>query len=230
MGMFDYLKIENEIKIPASKEFKSLNIDLNSLEFQTKDLDNCLDEYVIKNNKKLYLKSIDRSKAVVRNKLIKYHGIINFGTVYSTDTINYFLDYQAKFTDGLLINIKLKKCELMTRQSREKQNKLLENKISNRLLKAIQEVFIKKPLVLLGIKLNNNYLGHLSTNKGFSINFFCPKITFLYNKEHLANNYGISLREINTEMLFKKNDYFKEFSFIILGFGFKLRKVNYHSL
>lgn len=231
MGMFDYLKIEDEVKIPVSKEFKSLKVDPHSLEFQTKDLDNCLHEYVIKNNKKLYKKSIDRSKVVEKTELIKYHGLINFGAVHLTDTIDYFLDYQAKFTNGLLTNIKLTKYESTTHQSREEQNKLFKQnvkknkrKISNRLLEAIQEIFIKKPLQLLGIKLNSNYVGHLSTNEGLAINFFRPKITFLYKKEHLTNNYGISLNEITTEILFRKNDYVKEFSLRILGFGFKISK------
>lgn len=222
MGMFDYLKIESSIKIPVSKEFKSLKIDPHTLEFQTKDLDNCLDVYTIKNNKKLYKE----------NKLTHHHGIINFGSLHPTDTIDYFLDYQAKFTDGILKNIKLVKYYTTKHESREltikklnEKSKKNKSKLSYKLLKGIQEIFIKKPLSLLGLKLKNDNIGILTNKKDFFISFHKPKITFLYKSENLSSkSYGISISEITTELLFTNTNYSKELSFRILGFGIKILK------
>ena len=47
MGMFDYIKFDPSIKLPVSKEIRSLKIDPHSLEFQTKSLENTLSFYEV---------------------------------------------------------------------------------------------------------------------------------------------------------------------------------------
>lgn len=154
MGMFDYLRVKKEIPLP--EDLKSLKLNWKNLEFQTKDLDNCLLEYFIdeeghlfevdvereyvpfteeekKQNKKsgkwhLWKDVIEKSKT---NKKINFHGKIKF---YTYETLNenedFCLDYDAYFVYGKLDKIELVKFEKLEsrKKSLEKFFKEIEEK------------------------------------------------------------------------------------------------------
>lgn len=214
MGMFDYIKIDKSIKIPVPKEFK-LKVDLHDLEYQTKDLENCLFLYTITKNKTI----------LEDDKKIKYHGGFKFGSVYSTDLIDYYFDYTAKFTDGKLQNIKLVKYEEFAHESNEKRKeefltrvKKEENKISRKILLFIQNNLIVRPLNLFDCKFKSYRPGFFHNEKIY-VNFCCPRLVLGYSTVRIEKIFGFSFDEITTELCLKKSPYKTSFCFRILGFG-----------
>lgn len=197
MGMFDYIEIDKSIKIPLNKELRSLQVDPHSFEFQTKDLDNVLCVYRVNKNKRLYKEK----------KATRYHGEIVFGTFYSTSTMDYFIDYKAKFTEGVLQSIKLVHFDSFSNEERKKKRKEFEEKI-----KKMKKSFSYK------------FSSFVRETFGVSIKFYYPRL-FFYKKDYSLNNYGISLSELDTELLFKKGEFSKEFSFKLFGFGFSINNI-----
>ncbi len=202
MGMFDYIEIDKSIKIPLNKELRSLQVDPHSFEFQTKDLDNLLEIYKIKKNKRLY-----KDK-----KATRHHGEIVFGTFYSTSTKDYFIDYKAKFTEGVLQSIKLIYFNSACNEERKKKRIEFEEKI-----KKMKKSFSYK------------FSSFVRKQLGISFRFYYPRL-FFYKKDYALTNYGVSFSELNTEVLFKKGKFVKEFSFKFLGFGFSIVNVPKESL
>lgn len=224
MGMFDYIKIDKSIKIPVSKEFKSLGIDPHDLEYQTKSLDNSLNVYEIRKNKKIYDEN---------NKNLNYHGIIDFGSYYDSDTIDYFLDYKAKFTDGILKYIKLIKYQAVSHESRSEKNKEFierakkeKNRISVRLASFLERLLVVYPLNLLGFNFKQTAPG-LVTDGNYTLVFYCPKIIIGYKKDRSVSTFGFSIDRITTEACFIKSFYRKELSIKFLGFGFSIFNIKY---
>jgi hypothetical protein len=218
MGMFDYIEVDKSIKLPVFKEFRSLKIDPHSLELQTKSLENTLSNYKIKKDKKLYL----------NDDKINYHGIIDFGAYHVTDTVDYSLDYEAKFTDGILKSIKLLSHKVIEHESNKlKHDKLFENikKHNNRLLLRfllfIQRILILYPLNFMGFDFKQFMLGNLSSSNCL-LTFYCPKLVLGYKKDFKDKSYGFSIENIDTQIVFNKTKYSSEFLFRILGFGFCL--------
>ena len=197
MGMFDHIEIDKSIKIPLNKELRALRVDPHSFEFQTKDLDNVLSVYKIKKNKRLY-----KDK-----KATRHHGEIIFGTFYSTSTMDYIVDYKAKFTEGVLQSIKLIRCDSFSNEERRKKNKEFEEKIKR----------MKKSF-------SYRFSSFFRETFGISIKFYYPRL-FFYKKDYSLNNYGISLSGLDTELLFKKGEFSKEFSFKLFGFGFSINNI-----
>jgi hypothetical protein len=121
MGMFDEIRVE--VPLPDSNEIPHGKV------FQTKDLENCLEQYIIASDKRLYVErweyeetdSIDTKHSIFSLGLKRipdsrqliplddYHGDIRFygdhtGTV-SDETGVVYRDYIARFTDGILTKI-----------------------------------------------------------------------------------------------------------------------------
>ena len=93
MGMFD--TIYCDLDLPGLGKFER--------SFQTKDIYSCLDTYRITNEGKLFreLDSFNKED----KKEIPFHGFIQFYTG-DGDWNNYtWLEFKAKFTDGICINI-----------------------------------------------------------------------------------------------------------------------------
>jgi hypothetical protein len=90
MGMFDNLKVLTEL--PLNEELKGLNIDWKEQVFQTKDLENLLELYEIREDKKLYFLRQQREwekdekdflgghlKVVSEAwETVPYHGVVRF--------------------------------------------------------------------------------------------------------------------------------------------------------
>ena len=57
MGMFSYIKCNKEL--PLNEELKNLSVKWNEIEFQTKDLDNCLETYIISDDGSLLEEEIE---------------------------------------------------------------------------------------------------------------------------------------------------------------------------
>lgn len=151
MGMYDEITVKH--KLPNPKEIKSL-FKWNEYRFQTKDLENCLIEYVIKNNS-LFEKIVEREyieyteeekkdrkkkkqffpifkdvieKSSTLKKLEDFHGVINF---YTYEKLNqdqdFWIDFKASFIYGKLDKIEL--IDFKKEESRSIRNKEWEKEM-----------------------------------------------------------------------------------------------------
>ena len=109
MGMFDSVYVEYdlpEILLENQEVFF-----LPGHEFQTKDMYCLMDSYLISSAGKLLYRegtwSGKRDIELSAYKDAEFHGILHF---YSAAVLangnTYFIDYFAKFTDGIIVNIK----------------------------------------------------------------------------------------------------------------------------
>lgn len=209
--MFDTVEIDESIKLTSFKELRSIKIDPRNLNLQTKSLDNTLSHYVLK-NKSLYKD----------NKKINFHGLLDFYGSHLHKNKIYFVEYIAKFTDGVLQNIKLNK------KGVESYNKLKEietpkPKLFKKILNFIMKVFVIFPLNLLGYNLKQVCLGCASNNTLY-IKFNCPKIIFLYRKIYFSKTFGFAIEDIDTHITYSPGEGHKTFSLKILGFGITISK------
>lgn len=134
MSMYDSIKCEK--KLPLNKELRSLKIKWNKVEFQTKDLDNCLNNYVItkdgdlieevveyeytyyteeeKKSKDFKPWNIIKDQKILKQytKKVDYHGKITFYDILKfSDTEDIWVDFEAYFSYGKLDKISLLKAE-----------------------------------------------------------------------------------------------------------------------
>lgn len=143
MGMYDSVRCEK--RLPLNKELRSLKIKWNKVEFQTKDLDNCLINYVITKDGDLieevveyeytyYTEEERKSKdfkpwniikdqkiAKQYTKKVDYHGKITFYDILKfSDTEDIWVDFEAYFSYGKLDKLVLLKTE--KHESRDLRN------------------------------------------------------------------------------------------------------------
>lgn len=132
--MHDSVKCEK--RLPLNKELRSLKIKWNKVEFQTKDLDNCLNNYVItkdgdlieevveyeytyyteeeKKSKDFKPWNIIKDQKILKQytKKVDYHGKITFYDILKfSDTEDIWVDFEAYFSYGKLDKISLLKAE-----------------------------------------------------------------------------------------------------------------------
>lgn len=122
--MFDSIKCD--YPLPVTLEMVDWDIDIQSLDFQTKDLENLMDEYIISPQGELLhvqhkREWLDDDNAflkgyfeIVDTKIVpaNYHGVIYFycyedlpqkdGKYYTFDA-----EYEAKFSDNKLVSLEL---------------------------------------------------------------------------------------------------------------------------
>lgn len=128
--MFDEIYVKQNLPIP--KELENLNIDWKNYKFQTKDLENCMEEYFIDENGELFLVEIEREyieyteeekkkkinkffpfwKDVIEksrtNKKVDFHGKIRFYTYEElNDELDFSIDFDAYFVYGKLDKIEM---------------------------------------------------------------------------------------------------------------------------
>jgi hypothetical protein len=134
MGMFSYIKCKKEL--PLTDELKNLSVKWNETQFQTKDLDNCLETYIISEDGELleevieyeytyYTEEEKRQKdykpwnIVKDQKIVKqetnkvdFHGKITFyETLDLNDEESIWVDFEAYFVYGKLDKLELAKVE-----------------------------------------------------------------------------------------------------------------------
>lgn len=130
MGMFSYIFCK--APLPLNEELKSLDIKWDEVEFQTKDLDNCLEKYIITEDGKLIeeitkyeytyyteeekKRKDHRSWDLVKDqkiinqytKDVNFHGIISFYEIFEYSELeDIWIDFEVYFTHGKLDKIKL---------------------------------------------------------------------------------------------------------------------------
>jgi hypothetical protein len=114
MGMFDYFTIEYPLPLESyvlSKYRSFVHAAVGQDEFQCKDMDCCLDRYLIDNAGRIYKSDLVDFELDERTefKKIYFHGHINvYSMVYLDEEgwgskNKFWLEYDLKFTDGLLV-------------------------------------------------------------------------------------------------------------------------------
>jgi len=134
MGMFSYIKCKKEL--PLTDELKSLSVKWDELQYQTKDLDNCLETYIISEDGELLEEVIEyeytyyteeekkrkdhkpwnivKDQKIVKQetKKVDFHGKITFyETLDLNDQESVWVDFDAYFVYGKLDKLELAKVE-----------------------------------------------------------------------------------------------------------------------
>lgn len=106
MGLFD--TVISQYPIPEVI-IEKVVVSFESYEFQTKDLNNMMDSYLLNLDGRLVYKETNwLTKEIISNdyKDTYFHGILNFYTTYISPTKNeYTINFFAKFTDGNIDSI-----------------------------------------------------------------------------------------------------------------------------
>lgn len=140
MGMFDSIKCEYPLPLPEGVD--KLKFDIKNVDFQTKDFENLLETYTIRENGELYrthqtYKWVDDDNHFLKGymdvvtseeKKENYHGMLNFYCYEDIEQddgtyINVTIDYIAKFTDGNLVEVKIEKSQIKDVTEYKKENK-----------------------------------------------------------------------------------------------------------
>jgi hypothetical protein len=149
MGMFDTIIVKKDLPLP--EEIKHLNIDWKSYPFQTKDLENCMLEYIITEDSKLvehvvereYIEYTDEEKkhkdhrrwnlwkdVIVKGERyenVDHHGTIAFYAYEDfNETQDFWIDFRAYFVYGKLDKIEL--LEFKKQKSHKITNKEIDEK------------------------------------------------------------------------------------------------------
>ena len=133
MGMYDTIKCKK--KLPLTAELKALDVKWDELNFQTKDLDNCLCDYTItkrgdlleelvkyeytyytkeEQEKQKYPWKVIKDQKIIEQetKKVDFHGKITFyETLDLNDQESMWVDFTAYFIYGKLDKIELSKVE-----------------------------------------------------------------------------------------------------------------------
>jgi len=134
MGMFSYIKCKKEL--PLTDELKSLSVKWDELPYQTRDLDNCLENYIISEDGELLEEVIEyeytyyteeekkqkdhkvwnivKDQKIVKQetKKVDFHGKITFYETFDlNDLESIWVDFDAYFVYGKLDKLELVKVE-----------------------------------------------------------------------------------------------------------------------
>ena len=153
--MFSYIFCKTPL--PLNEELKSLNVKWSEVEFQTKDLDNCLEKYLITEEgclaeeiteyeytyyteeEKKYLKlrpwDVVKDQKITKQytKDVGFHGKITFYEILKfSETEDIWVDFDAYFIYGKLDKINLVKTEKIESRLLKNEKYFEElNKIKN---------------------------------------------------------------------------------------------------
>jgi len=212
MGMFDRIEVHKEIALPYPNDFG--NFDFSELEFQTKCLENCLSDYILKKDG-LYL--LEDGKLV--NK--QFHGVLDFGAYYTTDLIDYLIDFRAKYTDGTLVEVKLHRFQKFFHESTKEKFKILKDREEKRrknIFLRLQSFFVR----FIGLK--SKWLGVFEKDNTI-ISLYSPKLILLRKRDFRGcYSYGLMLENFDFGFKFSFSHHDNVFCIKFFGFGFELRK------
>jgi hypothetical protein len=176
MGMFDNIYVK--AKLPLTEELERLVQDWSLIDFQTKDLENCLSSYQINEDGRLVTFNDawwEENSAFRAAETVRHHGTITFyHLIQDVQTYDWWVEFIAFFSYGQLDKIELllvEKTPVERRQLREKawKDRLVAEKktIKSQTRKLLRKIPGYSPTVR-GIGEFTRWLGskifHISTN------------------------------------------------------------------
>lgn len=149
MGMFDNIKVQHDLPLP--EELKNFT-DWKETTFQTKDLDNTLNDYTVKDGQLIshivemehiyyseeerkrlskemkWVPFVKESRVISsRDEPIDFHGTLTFYTYEKFDeTHDFWVDFKAYFSYGKLDKIELLEYKKSEIEDRDRWKKMLE--------------------------------------------------------------------------------------------------------
>lgn len=185
MGMFDSIRCDYPLPLPL--EVVDILPDIYNQEFQTKDLENLLDTYIInEDGELLWIKKEYRWKddedaflkgymETVKEEIVpsNFHGTLNFyfyETIYENEfdiiAKDVTVDYFAKFTNGKIENIEILSYEIIDATVRVKDLKNTLQKHEERRKRWYNKYifytkywrFIKNKIILSPINISRKFL------------------------------------------------------------------------
>ena len=175
MGMFDDIVVHRKLPLPKGLPDELRDVKWKEVVFQTKCLENCLTEYKIAVNGKLYAKKFEDERAVFaynsffdrkRNdaemfwKNVTAPTSINFYTNFQREELDYWVSFTAFFDRrSKLTEIKLDQFDEEDNTERKKQQKRFaeeaaaSEKLHKKFIYKIYNIFWKKPLRYFWTKL-----------------------------------------------------------------------------
>ena len=138
MGMFDIIQCSDAM--PFNDDMAALGLNVRDWSFQTKDLDNCMSEYVLQDDI-LYERKYKETKWIEPDadckfghmeytgeyiEDTKYHGVVNMYD-YRQDVFGWdcWIEYAVTFTDGKVTNTVLTKFTRENSELREQKEETL---------------------------------------------------------------------------------------------------------
>ena len=168
MGMFDDIVVHRKLPLPKRLPDELRDIKWKEVVFQTKCLENCLTEYKIAINGKLYAQKFDDEGAVFAYnsffdrkrqdaemfwKNVSAPTSINFYTNFQREEFDYWVSFTAFFDrHSKLTRIKLDQFDEEDNTERKKQQKRFDEeaaaseKLHKKFIYKIYNIFWKKPL------------------------------------------------------------------------------------
>ena len=169
MGMFDDIVVYRKLPLPKALPDELRDVKWKEVVFQTKCLDNCLTEYKIAVNGKLYAQKFDDEGAVFaynsffdkkrQNTEMFWKNVtpptsINFYTNFQKEKFDYWVSFTAFFDprSSKLTEIRLDTLDKEDNAARKEQKKRFEEEVAGReklhkkFIYKIYYIFWKKPL------------------------------------------------------------------------------------
>jgi hypothetical protein len=160
MGMFDTIQVSDQL--PFNGEMKELGLDERKYSLQTKDLENCMAEYVLQNDV-LYIKKYEKTEWVEGDPKGKslfdrlgylhrdgefleptnYHGEV-IAYTYQNDVMenwDCWVEFKLKFTNGTLVEKELVKFEKTDNAERKQRMKEFADRVARENAKFINRFF-----------------------------------------------------------------------------------------
>ena len=113
MGMFDTVYVK--AKLPLTEELEQLNLHWELMDFQTKDLENCLNTYTISEDGRLLNLNDAWWEENSNNRVadpVSYHGeILFYHYLQNVQEYDWWIDFKAYFIYGKLDKIELAQVE-----------------------------------------------------------------------------------------------------------------------
>lgn len=187
--MFDNVIVDYPLPLPL--EVIDIMPDVYAENFQTKDLDNLLTDFIIDESGNLLELQVKREWVdddsaflkgyfkAIDEKIVpfKYHGIIRFytyETIKTSDISGYdvSLDYQAKFNDGVLVDLELIDYEIRDAAEHLKNTKEFFRKLDIKRNKWYNKYILNtKPVTFIRRKIIQKFFYKLHSFTGTLYNF-----------------------------------------------------------
>ena len=175
MGMFDDIVVHRKLPLPKELPAELRDVKWKEVVFQTKCLDNCLTEYKIAINGKLYAQKFDdegdvfaynsffdkkRQDSEMFWKSVPAPTSIHFYTSFQKEEFDYWVSFTASFDcNSKLTKITLDQLDTEDNSARKEQQKRFNEevaankKLHKKIIYKIYNIFWKKPLKYLWSKL-----------------------------------------------------------------------------
>ena len=175
MGMFDDIVVHRKLPLPKELPKELRDVKWKEVVFQTKCLENCLTEYKIAINGKLYAQKFDDEGAVFAYnsffdqkrqdtemfwKSVAAPPSINFYTSFQKEKFDYWISFTAFFDpSSKLTKITLDQLDTEDNRARKEQKKRFDEeivanqKLQKKFIYKFYNIFWKKPLRYFWTKL-----------------------------------------------------------------------------